>query len=159
MAEQIEQDMHDITICNDLITSLITLKVILEDIDKINIVEDLEINKKIKELEGEKIDELEFLEEELRIRTLRNIFLVKPIRIEEEIELREQTRKKIDNIEEVKEKAKGWEFKNVKILEDLNYKMYDEIVEIAKIELKVFNCYLSKLFLLFLDLKHLCRNV
>ena len=62
MAEEIEQDMHDITIHNDLITSLITLKVILEDIDKINIVKDLEINKKIKELEGEKIHELEFLE-------------------------------------------------------------------------------------------------
>ena len=36
--------MHDSTIYDDLITSLITLKVILEDIDKINTVIDLEIN-------------------------------------------------------------------------------------------------------------------
>ena len=44
MAKRTEQDMHDSTIYNDLITSLITLKVILEDIDKINTVIDLEIN-------------------------------------------------------------------------------------------------------------------
>ena len=35
MSGQIKQDMHDLTICNDLITSLITLKVILENIDKL----------------------------------------------------------------------------------------------------------------------------
>ena len=36
MAEQTEQDMHDdTTIYGDLIRSLVTLKVILEDIDKI----------------------------------------------------------------------------------------------------------------------------
>ena len=46
--------MHDSTIYDDLITSLITLKVILEDIDQINIIIDLEINNKIKQLEAEK---------------------------------------------------------------------------------------------------------
>ena len=52
------------------------------------------------------------LEEELRIRTLRNRFLVKPNKIEEEEgDLRRQTKKKIDNIEEVKEEVKEWEFK------------------------------------------------
>ena len=55
--------MHDLTIYDDLITSLITLNVILEDIDKISIVIDLEINNKIKQLEAEKTDELELLEE------------------------------------------------------------------------------------------------
>ena len=72
MAEQIEQDIRDLMIYNDLITSLITLKVVLENIDKINIVKDLEVNNEIKELEAEKIDELELLQDELRIRTLRN---------------------------------------------------------------------------------------
>ena len=43
MSEQIEQDMHDLTIYNDLIISLITLKVILVNIDEISIVKDLEI--------------------------------------------------------------------------------------------------------------------
>ena len=62
MVGQTEQDMHNSTIYDDLITSLITLKLILEDLDKINIVIGLEINNKIKQLEAEKTDELEFLE-------------------------------------------------------------------------------------------------
>ena len=62
MSDQIKQGMHDLAIYDDLITSLITLKVILEDIDKITIVKDLEINNKIKELEAEKNKELEELE-------------------------------------------------------------------------------------------------
>ena len=52
MSEQIEQNMHDFAIYNDLITSLITLKVILENIDKISIVKDLELNNKVKKLEA-----------------------------------------------------------------------------------------------------------
>ena len=44
---------------------------------------------------------------------------------------------KIDNIEELKEEVKEWEFKSVKMLQDLNYEKYDEIVEIANIELKL----------------------
>ena len=48
MEEQIEQNMHDLTVYNDLITSLINLKVILEKIDKISIVKNLEINNKVK---------------------------------------------------------------------------------------------------------------
>ena len=63
MSNLAKQDMHDLTIYDDLITSLITLNVILEDIDKISIVIDLEINNKIKQLEAEKTDELELLEE------------------------------------------------------------------------------------------------
>ena len=59
MSNLIKQDMHDLAIYDDLITSLITLKVILEDIDKISIVKDLEINNETKQLEAEKIDELE----------------------------------------------------------------------------------------------------
>ena len=51
MAEQTEQDMHNSTIYDDLITGLITLKVILEDIDKITIV----TNNKIKQLRTKKL--------------------------------------------------------------------------------------------------------
>ena len=60
MAEQIEQDIHESTIYDDLITSLITLKVVLEDIDI-----DLEKNDKIRQLKAE------LLEKELSIITLR----------------------------------------------------------------------------------------
>ena len=64
--------------------------------------------------------------------------------MEEEIELRKQTRKKIDNIEELKEEVKEWEFKSVKILQDLNYEKDGEIVEIAKIETRLKELGISK---------------
>ena len=76
--------------------------------------------------------------------TLRNRFLGRPNKSEEETDLRRQTKKKIDNIEELKEKAKEREFKSVKILQDLNYAKNDEIVEIAKIELKLKRLRVSK---------------
>ena len=63
MSDLKTQDMQDLAIYDDLITSLITLKLILEDIDKICIIEDLEINNKIKQLEAQKTDELELLQE------------------------------------------------------------------------------------------------
>ena len=72
----------------DLITSLITLKVILEDINKITILKGLEINNKIKELEAEKVDELELLNEGLRIMILKNRFLRKPDKIGKEIDIK-----------------------------------------------------------------------
>ena len=105
MAGLTKQDMHDLAIYDDLITSLITLKVILEDIEKTTIVKYLEINIKIKPIEAEKTDELELLEEELRIITLRNRFFGRPNNVEEEIDLRRQTRN-IVNIEELKEEVK-----------------------------------------------------
>ena len=86
MAEEIQQDIRNLMIYNDLITSLITLKVILVNIDKISIVKDLEINNKIRELEVEKTGELEWLQQELRVKALRNRFLRKSNEIEEEIE-------------------------------------------------------------------------
>ena len=111
MSNQIKQDMHDLAIYDDLITTLIILKIILENIDKSSIVKDSEINNKIKQLEAEKIDELELLLEELRCITLKNRFFGRRNKIEEERvkkkeELRKQTKKKIDNIEELKEKVK-----------------------------------------------------
>ena len=103
MSDQSTQDIHKSVIYDDLINSLITLKVILEDRDRISIFIDLNINNKIKQLETEKIDELELLQEELRIATLRNRFPGRPNKIKEEIDLRRQEKKKIDNIEELKE--------------------------------------------------------
>ena len=50
MSDQIKRDIHDLATHDDFITSLITLKVSLEDMDKITIVKDLELNNKIKEL-------------------------------------------------------------------------------------------------------------
>ena len=102
MSDQIKQNMLDSAIYDDLGARLTTLKLILEDIDKIAIVK----NNKIKQLEAEKVHELELLEEELTFMTLRNRFLLRPNNIEEEIELREQTKKKIDNIEKLMKKAK-----------------------------------------------------
>ena len=58
--------------------------------------------------------------------------------------LTELTKKKIDNIEELKEVVKEWEFKSVKILQDLNYEKYYEIVEIAKIELRLERLRISR---------------
>ena len=72
------------------------------------------------------------LQEELRFRTLKNRFFERPNKSEEEIELEEQTKKNIGNIEELKKEVKEWEFRSVKILQDLNYEKYDEIVEIEK---------------------------
>ena len=51
--------------------------------------------------------------------TLRNRLLGRPNQtecnsIEEVIDLRRQTKKKIDNIEKLKEEVKVWEFKSVK---------------------------------------------
>ena len=145
-----DSDMHDSEIYDDLTTSLITLKVILEDIDKIKRVIDLDINNKIKQLEAEKTDDLELLEDELRIITLRNRFLGRPNNIEEELDLRKQTKKKIDNIEELKEEVNEWEFKSAKILQDLNYAKNDKIVETAKIELKLKRLRASKKSIKFL---------
>ena len=149
MSDQINQDMHDLEMYDDLITSLITLKVILEDINKTNIVIDLETTNRIKQLEAEKTDELELLEEELKIITLRKRFLGRPNKVEEEIDLRRQTKKKIDNIKELKEEVDDWELKCVKILQDLNYEKDDEIVEVAKIELKLERLGVSKKSIIF----------
>ena len=65
----------------------------------------LEIKNKIKELEQEKINELKLLEEEIFFMTLRNKHLGRSSHIikEEEIDLREQAKKKVDEIEELKE--------------------------------------------------------
>ena len=116
-----KSDVHDLLIKNkindlDLVNCLIHLKMLFKKIDKVSIVKDIETNNKSKELEAEKIDELELLQENLRFRTLKTIFRRRPNSIEEEIELRKQTRKKIDSIERLNTEVEEWEFKSVKLL-------------------------------------------
>ena len=78
------------------------------------------------------------------IMTLTNKFYERSNNVEEEIDLRRQTKKKLDNLEELKEEVKEWEFKSVKKLQGLNYAKNDEIVEIEKIELKLKRLRVSK---------------
>ena len=67
---------------------------------------------------------------------IRNRFLGRTNNVEEEIDLRRQTKKKIDSIEQLKEDVKC-EVKGAKTLQYLNYEKNVEIVAVAKIELKL----------------------
>ena len=49
---------------------------------------------------------------------------------EEEIDLREQAKKKVDKIEELKEDVE-WESKSAKMLQDLSYEKNDDIAAVA----------------------------
>ena len=94
---------------DELITDLITLRLVLKDTEKNKNHLKLEIKNKLKELEQEKINELKLLEEEIFFMTLRNKHLGRSSHIikEEEVELREQAKKKINEIEELKEGVDG----------------------------------------------------
>ena len=94
---------------DELITDLITLRLVLKDTEKNKNHLKLEIKNKLKELEQEKINELKLLEEEIFFMTLRNKHLGRSSHIikEEEVELREQAKKKINEIEELKEGVEG----------------------------------------------------
>ena len=76
---------------------------------------------------------------------LRNKHLGKSSHIikEEEIDLKDQAKKRIDKIENLKEDVK-WESKVAKMLQDLNYEKNDEIAAIAKIELQLIRSGISK---------------
>ena len=92
--------------CNELINHLITLRSILKDILKIKKI----LRLKIKKLEQKKINELKVLKEEIFIMPLRNKYLGKSSYDidEEEIDLIELAKKRIDKIEELKEDVE-WE--------------------------------------------------
>ena len=103
---------------NELITDLIILRQILKDIEKTEKTLKLEIKNKLKELEQEKINELKLLKDEIFFMTLRNKHLGRSCHIikEEEIDLREQAKKKVDEIEKFKEGVYSDEFQSVKTL-------------------------------------------
>ena len=116
--------------CNELITRLITLRSILKDTIKIEKIIKLEIKK----LEQKKINKLR---EETFITTLRNKHLGKSRYDidEEETDLTEQAKQRIDKIEESKKDVK-WGPKAAKMLQNLKYEENDEIAVIAE---KVWN--------------------
>ena len=135
----LEISIQDLESFDELITDLIALRLILKDTVKTKETLKLEIKNKLKELEQEKINELKLLEEEIFFMTLRNKYLGRLCHVikEEEIDLREHTKKKIDEIEELKEGVYLDEFQSIKILEDLNFLKHEEAAPIAKIELEL----------------------
>ena len=68
-----ELSIQDLESCNDLITELITLRLILKDTVKTEKTLKLQIKNKLKELEQKKNNELKLLEEEIFFMTLREI--------------------------------------------------------------------------------------
>ena len=120
-----EISIQDLESCNELITRLITLRLMLKDTIKIEKILKLEIKK----LEQKKINKLN---EETFITTLRNKHLGKSSYDidEEEIDLTEQAKQRIDKIEESKKDVK-WEPKAAKMLQNLKYEKNDEIAVIA----------------------------
>ena len=137
------------------IESLINLRIILEEIEKINVIENLEIIKMEEITENRakiirnKIDR--------RVRRAREKFEFcnnkkqiqgrpeRPNSIDEELRLRKITRKKINEIEkletEIKEmkrlRIEAMELKSSKLLGDFNMEKRIEIEEIMKIEMKL----------------------
>ena len=124
----LEISIQDLDLCNELINLLITLRSILKDTIKIEKIFELEIKK----LEKKEINELKVLKEEIFIMTLRNNYPGKSNYDinEEEIELKEQAKKRIDKIEELKKDVIG-ESKSAKIIQDLEYEKNDKIAEIV----------------------------
>ena len=121
--------IRDLELCNELVTHLITLRSILKDTVKTEKILELEI-KKLEQ--KKKNNELRLLEEEIFIMTLRNKHLGRSSYDidEEEIDLREQAKKKVDKIEELKEDVE-WESKSAKMLQDLSYEKNDDIAAVA----------------------------
>ena len=66
----LETSIQDLESCNELITALIALRLILKDTEKTEKTLKLEIKNKLKELEQEKINELKLLEEQIVFITL-----------------------------------------------------------------------------------------
>ena len=82
------------------------------------------------------------LQGNLKFGTLKKRFWGISNSIEEEIELKKQAIKKIDNIERLKTEVE--EFKSVKLLQDLNYEKDAEIDEIRRIEIRLKALRISK---------------
>ena len=129
-----EISIQDLESCNELITHLTTLTLILKDTVKIKKI----LRLKLKKLEQKNINEIKFLKEGIFIMTLRNKHLGRSNydTNEEEIDLKKQAKKRIYKIEELKEDVE-WESKAAKLLQDLNYEKNDEIAVTAKVEQKL----------------------
>ena len=131
---------------------LITLRLKLKYTEKAEKILKLEIKNKLKKLERKIINELRLLEEEIFFMTLRNKHLGRSSHItkeEEEVELREHTKTKVDEIEELKEGVAGIEFQSFKTLDDLNILKLEEAAAIAEIEQKLIRSGISKKLIIF----------
>ena len=94
-----KSDVDDLLIKNringlDLISSLVYLRIIFKKIDKIIIVKDMETNNMLKNLETERIDELELLEENLNFKTSKTSFWGRPNSIEKKNRIKKANKKK-----------------------------------------------------------------
>ena len=129
----LEISIQDLESCNELINHLITLRSILKDIVKIEMILELELEK----LEQKEINELKALKEKIFIMTLRNKYLGESSYDigEEKVGLTKQPKKMIEKIEELKKDVMG-ESKAIKTLQDLEY---EEIEIIATIVDKIKN--------------------
>ena len=135
-----------------MITDLITLRLILKDTVKTEKILRLEIKNKIKKLEHKKINELRLLEEKIFFTTLRNKHLGRSSHIirEEEIDLRGEAKKKIEEIEELKEGLYVDEPQGDNTLEDLNISKHEEAAAIAETEQKLVKFGIPKEPIIFL---------
>ena len=142
----LEISIQDLESRNELITHLITLRLILKDAVKTEKILRLEIKNQLKRPDQKKIKELKLLEEEIFFMTLRNKHLGRSTYVikEEEIELREHTKKKLDKIEELKEGVDRIEFQIFNALEDLNILKHEEAATIAEMEHKLLKAGISK---------------
>ena len=124
----LEISIQGLESCNELINHLITLRSILKDTVKIEMILELELEK----LEQKEINELKALKEKIFIMTLRNKYLGKSSYDidEEKIGLTKQPKKMIDKIEELKKDVMG-ESKAIKTLQDLEYEKIEIIATIV----------------------------
>ena len=99
-----EINIQDLKLYNELTNQSIALRSILKDTLKIEKI----LESKIKKLKQKSINELKVLKEKIFIITLRNKYLGKSSYDidEEEIELTEQAKQRIDKIKELKEDVK-----------------------------------------------------
>ena len=131
--------------------SLTVLKTILEKIENNrdnwrtrNRASKRNNKRRVERIRNKKIDELEKLHEKLRFGTVKNIFWERLNSIEEETELREIIRKKINEIDsleteikDVKELKIEGESKATKLLADLNFDKGVHVDEIIEIEIRL----------------------
>ena len=122
-----EISIQDLESCNKLVTHSLTLRLILKDTVKTEKILGLEIKK----LEQKKINGSKLLEEKIFFMTLRNKHLGRSSYDidEEEIDLRGQAKKIIDEIEELKEDVE-WGSKAPKMLQDLSYEKNNKLLQL-----------------------------
>ena len=116
----------------EVLKEILANKYMIQRFRDLNFDKEVQVKYEINELK------VKLLEEEIFIRTLINKHLDRSSYDidEEEIDLRELAKRKVDEIEELKEDVE-WESNAAKMLQDLSYEKNDEIAAIAEIEQKL----------------------